>query len=46
MSDADAIATQREAWLAAFHAEDIPRMSQFVTDDTLTMPPNRPQREV
>lgn len=44
MSDENAIAAQREAWMDAFFAEDIPRMSHFVTEDTLVMPPNQPQR--
>jgi len=43
MSEADAITDRREAFLAAFHAEDIPAMSEFVTDDTCVMPPNRPR---
>ena len=44
MGDAETIASRREAWLAAFVAEDIPTMSQFLTEDHLTMAPNQPQR--
>jgi ketosteroid isomerase-like protein len=44
MDDAAAIASQRDAWLAAFHGEDIAKMSQCVTEDHLVMPPNQPQR--
>jgi ketosteroid isomerase-like protein len=44
MSDEAAIAAQRRAWLSAFHAEDIPAMSRFVTEDHFVMPPNQPQR--
>jgi len=43
MNDADTITARRRAWLAAFHAEDIPAMSEFVTEDTCAMPPNRPR---
>ena len=44
MSDADTIRTRREEWLAAFAAEDIPAMSDFVTEDHHAIPPNQAQR--
>ena len=43
MDDSDAIAARREAFVAAFDAADIPTMSEFVTEDTVGMPPNQPQ---
>ena len=42
MSVPDKITSQREAFMTAFHAEDIPSMSGLVTNDHLIMAPNRP----
>ena len=41
MSNTETITTQREAFVSAFHLEDISEMSKFVTNDHLIMAPNR-----
>lgn len=43
MSNAEIITAQREAFVKAFHSEDISAMSKLVTKDHLIMAPNRPE---
>ena len=43
MSDAGTIKGRREAWLAAFNAENIPAMTNFLAEDHVGMPPNQAQ---
>ena len=42
MSDREVIEQRRAEYIAAFNREDIAAMSQYATDDTIGMAPNRP----
>jgi ketosteroid isomerase-like protein len=44
MTDQEKITSTRAAFVDAFHSEDIPTMSGFVTDNHLIMAPNQPER--
>ena len=44
MSDADEIAARRKAFLVDFAAENIPRMTELITEDHVALPPNQPRR--
>ncbi len=42
VSDAEAIASLRQKFVAAFNRADVEGMADMVTDDVVTMPPNQP----
>ena len=44
MSDHDAVLERHRGFLASFASEDFARMRDFITEDHVGMPPNRPRQ--